>query len=291
MSTEQTAVPPANNPLSKFFRTPAIYIGLPSGGRWWKDGALELPENGELPVYPMTNRDEIMIRTPDALINGQGVTDVIQSCMPNIKDAWKMPSVDVDTCLIAMRIASYGHKMDFTNKCPHCKAEHDYAVDLRVMLDSIKCPDYDKDLDIGVIKIKFRPQMYWETNFTNKTSFEVRKLQMALEALPGDEEDEEKTKALTDQLMRVNEINHSVMASSIEYIEIVESGERVGDQNFIKDFLNEVDRKIFDQIQNEITKLQEQGAVKPVKVNCNSCNEPLDIAILFDYSNFFVVGS
>ena len=291
MSTEPN-VPAAGNPLSKFFRTPAIYFSLPSGGKGWPEGSLDLPESGEIPVYPMTNKDEVVIRTPDALINGQGVTEVIQSCIPNIKDAWKMPATDVDAALIAMRIASYGHKMDFSNQCPHCNEEHDYALDLRHMLETIHAPNYDqKQLDLDVIKIKFRPQKYWEVNFANKTAFEVRKLQMALENLPVTEEDEEKTRALTEQLMRVNRINHNIMASSTEYIEIVDTGERVEDIAMIEEFYGKISRGMFEKVQDEITNIQKDGAVKPVSVNCLGCEKPMEITILFDYANFFVVGS
>ena len=55
------------NPLAKHFRQPAIYLQLPSGGKYWPDGSIDLPLNGQIPVYPMTTRDEISIRTPDAL--------------------------------------------------------------------------------------------------------------------------------------------------------------------------------------------------------------------------------
>jgi hypothetical protein len=291
MSTEPNATASVN-PLSKFFRTPAIYFSLPSGGKWWPEGSLDLPESNEIAVYPMTNKDEILIRTPDALINGQGVTEVIQSCIPSIKDAWKMPATDVDAALIAMRIASYGHKMDFSNQCPHCREEHDYALDLRHMLETITAPDYgNKDLDLEVIKIKFRPQKYWEVNHSNKTAFEVRKLQLALANLPDSEEDEEKTHAVTEQLRRVNTINHNIMAKSTEYVEIVESGQRVDNPDQIQEFYGQIGRDMFDKIQDEITKIQKEGSVKPVSVNCLSCEKPMEITILFDYANFFVVGS
>ena len=282
---------PAANPLSKFFRIPAIYLTLPSGGKYWEPGSIEFPDSGELAVFPMTNRDEIMIRTPDPLINGTGVVDTIMSCIPAIKDAWKMPAVDVDACLIAMRIASYGHQMDFNARCGECDTEDDYAIDLRQLLEGIKAPDYTQPLDLSVVKIRFRPQRYWESNFSNKTTFEVRKLQQAIDALPRDEENEEKTKILTDQLLKVNEINHKIMAQSTEYIEIVESGDRVIDPVQIEEFYSEIDRITFEKIQNEITRLQAEGALKPVKLSCASCGKPLEITILFDYSNFFAVGS
>lgn len=43
-----------NNPLKQYFRRPAVYIKLPSNGKNYTEGSLDMPENGELPVYPMT---------------------------------------------------------------------------------------------------------------------------------------------------------------------------------------------------------------------------------------------
>ena len=83
------------NPLKQFFRQPALYLKLPSDGQFWEAGSLDLPPNKELPVLPMTAIDEITYRTPDALFNGSAVVNVIQSCIPGIKNAWKTPSVDL----------------------------------------------------------------------------------------------------------------------------------------------------------------------------------------------------
>ena len=51
-----------NNPLKQYFRQPAIYIRLPSNGRFYPPGAIDMPPNGELPVLPMTTLDEITCR-------------------------------------------------------------------------------------------------------------------------------------------------------------------------------------------------------------------------------------
>ena len=59
-----------NNPLRQFFRRPAVFFKLPSGGKNYAPGVLDMPENEEFPVYPMTAIDEISMRTPDALFNG-----------------------------------------------------------------------------------------------------------------------------------------------------------------------------------------------------------------------------
>lgn len=67
------------NPLSQFFRQPKIYMTLPSKGKFYPPDALDMPENGELPVFAMTAKDELLMRTPDALMNGASTVEVIKS--------------------------------------------------------------------------------------------------------------------------------------------------------------------------------------------------------------------
>jgi len=118
------------NPLAGFFRQPKIYVSLPSKGKFYSQGALDRSENGQYAVYAMTAKDELMFKTPDALLSGQSTVELIKSCMPAILDPWKMPSIDIDFALIAIRIATYGNKMEVNTQCPHCNADNNYDVDL-----------------------------------------------------------------------------------------------------------------------------------------------------------------
>ena len=88
----------------------------------------ETPESGEYPVYAMTAKDEILFKTPDALLNGQATVDVIQSCMPNVKDAWKAPSIDMDAMLVAIRMASYGELLPMKGMIPGTDIEKDFDL-------------------------------------------------------------------------------------------------------------------------------------------------------------------
>jgi Zn ribbon nucleic-acid-binding protein len=294
MSTEPalpqvTGKPPVvkSNPLTKFFRTPAIYIGLPSNGQYWPEGTLDMPENNELPVFPMTNRDEITLRTPDALINGQGVVDVIQSCMPNIKNAWKMPSVDVDVSLMAIRIASYGHSMDFEQTCPACTHQDTYSMDLRHTMSTVKCPDYSHAPEFDNIRIKFKPQDYAQVNRSNQTAFELSKIQQSVDALP--QEDQVAGNAV--QLAKFTQLNIDSLASVTDYIELVESGEQISDSDYIKEFYANIDSTFFNKIQTSLIDLTKESNVKPTKVACVECGEAVELNIMFDYANFFALGS
>ena len=108
------AMQDTNNPLKKYFRQPKIYLSLPSKGKYYPPGALEMTESGELPVYAMTAKDELLFKTPDALLNGEATVEVIRSCIPAIKNPWMMPSIDSDAVLIAIRLATYGEKLEIT---------------------------------------------------------------------------------------------------------------------------------------------------------------------------------
>ena len=120
MSQIPNVAMPKKNPLSGFFRQPKIYVRLPSKGKFYPDGSLDASADGQYPVYAMTAKDELMFKTPDALLSGQSTVELIKSCIPAILDPWSMPSIDLDFALIAIRIATYGDKMEVGCNCPHC---------------------------------------------------------------------------------------------------------------------------------------------------------------------------
>ena len=122
--------PAKKNPLANWYRQHKIYVKLPSKGKFYKKGALDISANEEYPVYAMTAKDELMFKTPDALLSGQSTVEVIKSCIPAITDPWSMPSIDLDFCLIAIRVATYGESMEVGTDCPHCKASNSYDINL-----------------------------------------------------------------------------------------------------------------------------------------------------------------
>ena len=273
-----------SNPLAKHFRQPAIYIKLPSNGKFWPDNTLDLPLTGEIPVMPMTTKDEILLRTPDALLNGQGVVDIIQSCCPNIKDAWKMPSVDVDFVLLNIRIASYGTSMDFDTNCPKCQEENNFAMDLSLLTNQISMPDYNESLAVDGLLIKLKPQPYFEVNKTNQLTFTEQQI---LRTVNDSNLSDEEKKAKTDQyLQKLVELNINVCAASTREI-VTEDGTVVVDQNFIREFYDLADYKVLKQIQKRLADISEQAAIKPVHVTCKECTHEFDIPLTFDYANFF----
>jgi hypothetical protein len=277
-----------HNPLRAHFRQPAIYLRLPSNGDFWVAG-LDLPKTGELPIYPMTAKDEILLKTPDALLNGQGVVDVIESCCPNITDAWQLPGTDVDAVLIAIRIASYGNTMSIDTKCPHCEAENRFEVELTGYLDNIKLPSYEKKLEYQNIRIKIKPQTYASLNETNKISYEQQRM---LENIVVDgSEDTVKVTAYKKHIGKVVDLNAKLLVDSTQYIELVDSGTMVTDPEFIKEFYLNCDSEICKQLQERLIGLGQEGAIKPQTGTCESCTKNYDVALTFDYASFFANSS
>lgn len=275
------------NPLSQYFRQPSIYIKLPSQGQNYPAGTLSMPANGELPVYPMTAIDEITYRTPDALFNGQATVNVIQSCLPNIKDAWAVPSIDLDTILIAIRIASYGHDMDFATSCPACNDTSERTIDLRTMLDALRSPDYASHITHGDLEIYFRPLNYKNLNDNSQLQFEQQKL---LQVIPDSAvSDADKMTALTRAFKQLTEITVRSLSISITMIKTPQA--LVSEQPFIEEFLKNCDRELFNQIRDHVLRLRELSELQPLKLQCTACNNKYEQALTLDMASFFAPAS
>ena len=277
-----------SNPLSKHCRQPAIYLRLPSQGSYWPDGAVMLPVNGELPVYPMTTKDEIMLRTPDALINGSGVVSVIQSCIPAIQDAWAMPSVDVDACLIAIRIASFGNDMNLSSHCPKCNHENEHTIELATALDQLGMPNYNETIVDSDLVIKLKPQNYYTVNRTNMISYEEQRiLSIINEENLSLEEKEANLREITDKLIDLNIEN---LVNSTDYV-LTAEGDKVTDPEYLKEFYTNTGSALIRKIQLKLGEFVESAGVKPYQTTCNECSAEYRTDVVFDYSSFFASGS
>jgi T4 bacteriophage base plate protein len=276
-----------NNPLKQYFRQPAIYIKLPSQGKNYPPGALIMPATGELPVYPMTAIDEITYRTPDALYNGQATVNVIQSCVPDIKDAWSIPATDVDTLLIAIRIATYGHNMDFDTTCPACGHDSEQSIDLRTVLDSISLADYNKTISAGDMEIFFKPLNYQHLNNNNQMQYENQKLLQMLpdSAVP----DTEKMTALTDALKKITDITVTALSQSIAAIKTPQA--TVYEPEYLEEMLKNCDSRLFNQIRDFVLELKASSEMKPLKIACPECKNEYEQSITLDMASFFEYAS
>lgn len=272
-----------SNPLKQYFRQPSVYLRLPSNGKFWPQGTLDLPPNQELPVLPMTAIDEIAYRTPDALFNGSAVVNVIQSCVPNIKDAWSAPGTDINSILVAIRISSYGHAMDINSECPSCKNTDEYSIDLRVVLGSLEMADYTTPLQEGDLEITFQPMSYQHQNDVNLKQFEEQRI---LASVPeSDLPDDKKFEMLNQALKNITELTLSALKWNIASIRTPQV--LVTDPDHIEEFLRNSDRGLFTKIRDLIVEKRNVSELKPVQIKCAACGHEYKQTVTLDQASFF----
>ena len=272
-----------NNPLKQYFRQPAIYIKLPSQGKYYPPNTLNSSVTGEYPVYPMTAIDEITYRTPDAMFNGQATVNVIQSCVPDIRDAWQLPAVDMDTILVAIRIASYGHEMEFSSQCPACQAESDRSLDLRLVLDGLKEPDYSQCIRHGDMEVYLKPMTYKNLTDNSMMQYENQKL---LQVLPNaDVSENDKMTTMGAALLRITEVTIKALAQSVAVVKTPTA--MVSEPEFIEEMLHNCDRALFNQIRDQIIALKSVAEMKALHLTCDECNHEYEQQLTLDMSSFF----
>lgn len=275
------------NPLKQYFRQPAIYIRLPSEGRFYPEGTLNMPANGEIAVLPMTTMDEIRYRTPDALFNGSATVEVIQSCVPAIRDAWVIPNVDLDTILVAIRIATFGHDLDISVQCPACTEAADWTVDLRRIMEGITAPDYKSAFQIGDLEIYLHPMTYRDINANNLEQFQDQKTLQALE--DPETSDEQRGRLLSEMLTKITAITTKALAQNIAMVKTPAA--MVTEQAHIEEWLANCDRGTFTAIKDQIIAVKSLSEIKPLHIKCASCSHEYDQAFTLDMTTFFADAS
>ena len=270
------------NPLKQYFRRPAVYLKLPSGGVSYTPTVVELPENGEVPVYPMTAIDEITSRTPDALFNGTAVVDIIKSCVPAIKDPWSISSNDLDAILIAIRAAGGGDSMEIETTCPKCEEQSTFAINLIHILSNLQSADYSKTLEIGNLKLKLRPLSFREMNEGSMKQFEIQKTfqRIALE------ENQAERESLSHQAFEnVTLLTMTLLSKTIEYIETPDT--TVDNKEFILDFLKNCDKNVYTAIRDYSTELKSKTELQPLDITCPHCSHEYQQSFTMNPADFF----
>jgi len=281
-----------NNPLAAFMRQPKVYIVLPSQGLYYPPQAIDLGENGNLAVYSMTAKDELLLNVPDALMNGQAVVDVIQNCVPAIKNAWYVPSIDIDLILLAIRLATYGEIMNTPVKI-NDDIEYEYQVDLRNVMDDIlnyfawePVIPIDDNMTIYV-----RPLYYKEMTKNAIQTFETQKI---MQAVNDDKlSEEQKQEIFKSSFTKLSEVTVGIISDSIIRIDTPDGS--VDNPEFIREFIDNVDKEVFNKIQNHLDKLKDLNSIKPIVVPVTDemrekgiTGETIEVPLTFDPSTFFV---
>lgn len=279
-----------NNPLRKYYRQPKLYLKLPSKGRFYSPDKIDIPENGELPVYSMTAKDELLMKTPDALINGEATVEVIKSCVPAIKDPWAIPSIDLDAILVAIRIASHGEKLDISKTVPNTKIKKDFTIDLREVMSELMKFEFAQYLEIDEnITIELRPITYKEFTENNLRTFEEQRIFRVMSDNTIDET--QKLSVFSSAFKKLTGLTIELVITSITAIDTPDG--KVTNKAFIRDFFNNADKGYFEKVLKHLEMIKEASTVKPFKAVSTpeeieqGAPTEYEVPIVFDQSNFF----
>ena len=288
MSQEQIGTQ-ESNPLKKYYRQPKQFVRLPSNYKYYKPGTIQIPESGEVAVFPMTAKDELLFKTPDALLNGEATVRVIQSCIPAITNAWEMPALDIDTCLVAIRMATYGTKMQVKVFVPKTKIEKDMELDLQAALDRLLSNTYEEQFLYQNMEVTTRPLTYKEFTEAAIKTFEEQRLA----AMVQDKEmpEEEKIKRFQSSFSKLTDINIQMVSASVASIRV--DGQTVTDKTQIQEFLENTSKEFYQTIIDQSTKQKDNFTIPPVEMTATpeeikaGAPETYKVPVLFDQANFF----
>ena len=277
------------NPLNKYFRQATVYIKLPSGLEY-PASVIQNSETGELAVQPMTAMDEIKFKTPDALMNGQGVVDVIQSCIPQIKDAWQIVSYDIDAIFLAIRIATYGETMDITYTVPGTTEQRQHSINLPAFLEDINSKNIEHSFKINDLTFHVSPLTYRDMNLVSLETFQQQKIYASLRN--ANINDEDKVKTFDESFKKMNDLTQEILLKNISKIDT--GTETVSNPEHISEFLKNGDAKLVSQIQENLARLRLQGSAPSVKMKATEedikkgAPASYEVPVTFDTANFFV---
>lgn len=270
------------NPLQKYFRQPKLYIPLPSKGLFYEPGVLT-GDATNVPIFGMTGMDEVIMKTPDALFSGEATAKLIQSCCPFITDGHRVPSLDIDALLVAIRIATFGENMTVSANCKNCGEENEFEINLNGSLDHYSNLPFDNKVQIADLSVSLKPLTYEEMSKFNIENFKLQKMlnQLEDEQLP-EEERQQHFDAIYEKLA---DIQAQVFLASIESITTPDAV--VTEKQYIGEWLANTVSENYKTIKDRLEKNKEAWGLPKHHVKCSECGHEDKIEVVLDQSSFF----
>lgn len=274
-----------NNPLKGYFRQYKAYIKLPSAGGYYNKNTLTLNESGEVGILPMTGKDEIILKNPDALLNGEALIEVISSCVPAVKNPRQLLSNDIDALITAIKAVTFDDKIESESTCPACNHTNSFKVNMNYALDNMTYldPEYVVNLPSG-LSVFVKPYGFNEVVNGLRAQFEQSKITKNL--LDESKSEEQKIKILGMSIKELTLITYQLLTSSV--IKIVDESKNINVDNpaFIKDFLNNVEKSDIDLISETLTKINKIGIQRTFTASCEKCKHEWTTEMDFNPVNF-----
>lgn len=257
--------------LDKVRRIPAEKFRLPTNGFQYPDDMFVNVDVGEIEVFPISSYDEILLKTPELLLSGQGIFEVIERKVPCIKYPSLLASKDVDFILTCLRKVTYGDQvtLEYTHNCENAK-KHSYTIALSEYinrtkhLDPIQCErlfsfSMPNDQQVVLNNIKFSDVIK-----LTQTSMQME----------------------NDENLNFKDIETSAVETLCAMIKTVDG---VEDKNEISEWLREIPAPYVTLIQEHIQQTATNWGIEFVTtVKCKDCGENIDLSPSINPVGFFM---
>lgn len=260
------------NPLLERASLPGETFSLPSMGIFYNNGELANDVvNGEILIYPMVTMDEIIMKTPDKLLNGTAITEVLRRCAPQILKPLEILGKDMDFILVALRKITYGngYEVVFTHDCENAK-EHSYIVDIDKWLRSNRKIDtsimknecivtFPNNQVCSIIPPKYGQIIKLFKNFEYQADME------------GEISEREAAKQFIDSVLS-----------------LIDNVDGIVDRKHIEEWLTAIPAGYLKQISDRISKITNWGIDNEVEEICKDCKQPMKMNISLNPVSFFI---
>jgi len=278
------------NPLTKYFRKPAIYISLPTKGRF--NPEIEQTIIDEVGVMPMTAIDELTLRNPDSLLNGEAMINLFKSCCPSIPNPRNLCNIDAEALFLAVQYATYGKEITHSQKCSKCGNVSDFNIDINFLLN--KFPDVQaiEPILYEDLEIHMKPPSMESVTRVALIQLEEQRIVQNLKTESLDNEDEiELAKRFYASFERVAKNNVDLLSETVSMIRTKDA--EVTDRKQIIEFLGNIPSSIVGKINKSV----EQITKKPEDINTfkfvcpeTECGHKETIKLEMNPVNFSVAG-
>ncbi len=244
------------------FRIPELYINWPSADKGWRPGSIDNPYY-PAGVCPMSIHDELTVRIPDSLLSGQATVQVIQSCIPSVKNAWMMPIADFIPALRSIYIASNQGGISVRLKCPKCEQFNEFTIDLTsVNLDT---SGWYAKKQIDDFEFSFRSPIFQDLNSYNLSLFQnYKKMYQLMQMVDSEDKNLEASEIASN--MFTNTIN--LLCAAIESISVPSAGILVTDRSQIYEFLQNIEKSITEELISILNSRLEQSNLPDMLCHC-----------------------
>jgi len=270
---ETQAVAASSNPLlNRGNRMPGETVRLPSRGKFYADGeVLANTTEGEVLLRPITLTDEVMMKSPDMLMQGTAIEYTFKRCSPHIISPLDLVMPDVNFILTHLRRISLGSDLSLTYYCSKEKCQHKQTIEVPLSTFT----QTSKELEDAELGEAYR----YVTQYDNSV-VELRPVTLR-------------------DFLKMQEFSMETMSSPEEYakylrrsfISIIKSVNGHTVREDIEEWLDTLPIEDVKEITKKLTGIQGLGPKFEFKHKCKKCGTVNDLSTEINPTSFFIEHS